>query len=108
MMTRIITLMLTLSAVLHANAQITIDQRIDTMQILIGEQTNLTISATIKHGQKIAFPSFKRSQYITPGLEVLENLESSFPEDKGRRKELSNEGTCPEGAYCSGRHSSCR
>ncbi len=76
MMTRIITLMLTLIAALHANAQITIDQRIDTMQILIGEQTNLTISATIKHGQKIAFPSFKRSQYITPGLEVLENLES--------------------------------
>ena len=53
-------------------SQVTIDQKIDTMQILIGEQTKLTLSVTLdeKH-HKVSFPKFERSQYITPGVEVI-------------------------------------
>lgn len=55
-------------------SQVAIDQKIDTMQILIGEQTKLTLSVTLdeKH-HKVSFPKFERSQYITPGVEVLES-----------------------------------
>lgn len=84
-MRRIITLILFLTALLHVNAQTIIDQRIDSMQILIGEQTNLTLSATVKRGQKVVFPTFKRCQYVTPGVEVLDNLVSDTTEvDDGK------------------------
>lgn len=65
-------------------SQVTVDQKIDTMQILIGEQTKLTLSATLdeKH-HKVSFPKFERSQYITPGVEVLEsgNIDTLGVED---------------------------
>lgn len=65
-------------------SQVTIDQKIDTMQILIGEQTKLTLSVTLdeKH-HKVSFPKFERSQYITPGVEVLEsgNIDTLEVED---------------------------
>ena len=65
-------------------SQVTIDQKIDTMQILIGEQTKLTLSVTLdeKH-HKMSFPKFERSQYITPGVEVLEcsNIDTLGVED---------------------------
>ncbi len=55
-----------------AFAQVTVEQKIDTMQILIGEQTRLTVSVSLKKGQKLLFPEYKYKQEITPGLEVLE------------------------------------
>ena len=65
-------------------SQVTIDQKIDTMQILIGEQTKLTLSVTLdeKH-HKGSFPKFERAQYITPGGEVREcsNIETVVGED---------------------------
>ena len=65
-------------------SQVTVDQKIDTMQILIGEQTKLTLSVTLdeKH-HKVSFPEFERSQYITPGVEVLEsgNIDTLGVED---------------------------
>jgi len=51
-----------------------VDTKIDSIQILIGEQTNLTLSVTAKDGARVKLPSFKPSQYITPGVEVLEDL----------------------------------
>lgn len=56
----------------NAFAQVTVEQRIDTMQILIGEQTKLTVSVSLKKGQQLLFPEYKYKQEITPGLEVLE------------------------------------
>lgn len=66
-----------------AQSQVTIDQKIDTMQILIGEQTNMTVSVTLRKGQSIKFPSFTKSQNITPGVEVLEcgNADSAMLDD---------------------------
>lgn len=65
-------------------SQVTVDQKIGTMQILIGEQTKLTLSVTLdeKH-HKVSFPKFERSQYITPGVEVLEsgNIDTLGVED---------------------------
>lgn len=57
-------------------AQVSVDTKIDSIQILIGEQTNLTLSVTAKDGSHVKLPSFKPSQYITPGVEVLENSET--------------------------------
>lgn len=71
-MRKLLLSMILLLAAVTATSQVTIDQKIDTMQILIGEQTNMTVSVTLRKGQSIKFPSFTKSQSITPGVEVLE------------------------------------
>lgn len=69
---------------LSANAQVVIDQRVDTMQILIGEQTKLTLSATVNEGQKVKFPEFAHSQNIVPGLEVLDSRQDTLETDNDK------------------------
>ncbi|MBR1462836.1 MAG: hypothetical protein IJ604_05585 [Prevotella sp.] len=59
------------------NAQVQVETKIDSIEILIGEQTNLTLSVAMKKGQSLQMPEFTPSQYITPGVEVL----SSNPAD---------------------------
>lgn len=44
------------------------------MEILIGEQADLTLSVTMKRGQLLEMPIFQPSQQIAPGLEVVEAL----------------------------------
>jgi hypothetical protein len=62
-----------------------VEQRIDSLQILIGQQTVLHLKASVKQGDKVELPSFKPQQQITPGVEVvehfsddIENMFSSF------------------------------
>ena len=50
----------------------TVEQRIDSLQMLIGEQTLLHLKATAPRGAKVVMPSFKPQQQITPGIEVVE------------------------------------
>lgn len=47
-------------------------QKIDSLQILIGQQTMLHLNVSAKSGQKIVMPSFKASQQLIPGVEVVE------------------------------------
>lgn len=49
-----------------------VEARIDSIQILVGEQTGYHLSATIKPGQRVMFPQWKPQQMITPGVEVVE------------------------------------
>jgi len=58
-------------AVASANAQ-EVEQRIDSLQMLIGQQTVLHLKATARSGAKVVMPSFKPQQEITPGVEVVE------------------------------------
>lgn len=88
---------------LSASAQVAIDQRVDTMQILIGEQTKLTLSATVAKGQRVKFPEFRKSQNITPGLEVLETLGQDTVEQGNGRLQISRSyvlTSFDENLYC--------
>ena len=53
-------------------AQVQVESSIDSIQILIGEQTHLSLNVSLKKGQSVQLPTFKPSEYITPGVEVLE------------------------------------
>lgn len=53
-------------------AQVTVENKIDSIAILIGEQAHITVDVTARKGQRITFQQYKHSQYITPGVEVLE------------------------------------
>lgn len=75
-MKRIICAILLVTCVLGVSAQVSVESKIDSIEILIGEQTGLTLSVTAKDGAKIVMPSFKPSEYITPGVEVLSDTDA--------------------------------
>ena len=54
-------------------AQVSVEARIDSLEIAIGQQTMVTVTATAKEGSQVQFPTFKPQQMITPGVEVLES-----------------------------------
>ncbi len=53
------------------NAQVSVEAKIDSTYIFIGQQVHVTVTATAKNGSDLAFPSFKRAQTLVPGVEVL-------------------------------------
>ena len=53
-------------------AQVKVDVSIDPQEILVGEQSRLTVSVTMKEGQTAQFPIYKYAEPLVPGVEVLE------------------------------------
>ena len=53
-------------------AQVNVEARIDSLEIVIGQQTNVTVTATAKEGAQVQFTNYKPQQMITPGVEVVE------------------------------------
>lgn len=51
--------------------QVQVSQTIDSVQILIGEQTNLHLYVNLPKSQHAQLPIFKPSQFLTTGIEVL-------------------------------------
>lgn len=64
-------------AVLTAAAQATVEATIDSIEILIGQQVEVSVRATAKEGSKVVFPDFKPQQMITPGVEVVSHKDSA-------------------------------
>ncbi len=64
-------LLMTLSAHM-VRGQVSVVQQLDSMEMLIGEQVHLTISATVPEGKKVIFPQLKAGGLLVPGIEVLE------------------------------------
>ena len=61
-------------------AQVQVETKIDSMEILIGEQTNLTLSVSMKKGRSLQMPEFAPSQFITPRVEVLSTNQADTAE----------------------------
>lgn len=66
-----LTVLLLLCCAVAMNAQVQVEQKIDSVQIFIGQQTGLHLTVNMKRGQKAVLPEFKRAQMITPGVEVV-------------------------------------
>lgn len=75
-MKRIICIISLITCVLCLQAQVFVESKIDSIEILIGEQTNVTLSVTAKKGANVKMPEYEPSQYITPGVEVLQNTDA--------------------------------
>ena len=79
----IISIILTAS-VLRVSAQVSVEATIDSIQIFVGQQAHVTLTATAKENAKVEFPQFKPMEYITPGVEVLDRQElEQQPQDNG-------------------------
>ena len=63
------------ASVLRMTAQVSVEAVIDSVQIFVGQQAHVTLTAHAKDEAKIEFPQFKPTQFITPGVEVLASQE---------------------------------
>ena len=52
-------------------AQVSVESEIDSIQIFVGQQSHLRLTAKVKPEQKVEFPQFQYTQMMTPGVEVL-------------------------------------
>lgn len=63
--------------VLHVSAQnVSVEAKIDSTSIFVGQQTGFHLGVTVKQGQKVQFPQFQPQEMIHPGIEVVETLPS--------------------------------
>ncbi len=69
-MKKIFNILLLLALALTVQANVT--ATIDSIQMVVGEQTRLHLSATVKEGQKVVFPQWKAQQQLTPGIEIVD------------------------------------
>lgn len=52
-------------------AQVTVEVKLDTAHILIGEQVQLQLRLNARSGAKVEFPFFQAQEVLTPGVEVV-------------------------------------
>ena len=83
-MKRICILIILVVSVLRITAQESVEVSIDSIQMFVGQQVHVTLTAHAKENAKVEFPVFKPTQYITPGVEVLASQEQAQQtEDNG-------------------------
>lgn len=64
-----------------ANAQVHVEQTIDSVGIFIGEQAHLSLRVTFPEGATVSWPKQAERQYIVPGVEIVE---TAGPDTIGR------------------------
>ena len=71
----------------------TVEQRMDSLQLLIGQQTILHPKATARKGARIVLPSFKPQDQIVPGVEVVEQSKGDTMQMGDDRIQVSRDYT---------------
>ena len=56
---------------LNAASQVTVEQNVDSVGILIGEQAHLQLTVTMPAGATVQWPALKERQLVVPGVEVV-------------------------------------
>lgn len=79
-MKKVIFIICILMSNLPLYSQVQVEAKIDTVEILIGQQVYMTVNVTMNKGQQAVFPIFTDSVYITPGVEVLEETAADTTE----------------------------
>ena len=92
-MKRLVLTSIILSLITVVSFAQSVTQEIDSIEIFIGGQAHLKVSVQAKKGQKVEMPVFKQNEYITPGVEVLDNGTESSVEKDNDYVEISREYT---------------
>ncbi len=54
-----------------AHGQVVVEQTVDSIGIVIGEQAHLRLDVTLPEGARLQWPKLAANQYVTPGVEVV-------------------------------------
>jgi len=83
-------LLLVLCHAMTGTAQVTVEARLDSNQIYIGEQTSILLEVSVDANQRVELPRFDSLQLITPGVEVLRTTKTDTNQlNEGQRMTLS-------------------
>lgn len=78
--------------VMNTNAQVTVTQKVDSLKILIGDQTQMHLSITAPEGSRIQWPRLKERQMLTPGVEIV-SLKTDTANARGGLKRVTRHFT---------------
>lgn len=67
----LLTCLLFLASPCRLHAQVSIEARIENMQIFIGQQTGITLDVSCDAGQNVALPAYQPGQMMANGVEVV-------------------------------------
>ncbi len=71
-------------------AQVTVEARIDSMQMLVGEQTGITIDVSCNAKSTVELPVLQKGQQLAPGVELVEMKAADTTKlDDGKRMQVS-------------------
>lgn len=73
---------------LTAIAQVTVSSRIDDLEMLVGQQTNITLTVTARDSAKVEMPVYKELEMMVPGVEVLETSDMQTTSKEGGMAEF--------------------
>lgn len=65
---------------LAAQAQVQVESAIDSISILVGQQTHLVLSVTAPKNARLQMPRYKAQQMLTPGVEVIDDHQADTSE----------------------------
>jgi len=83
-------LIFSFSHFLILSAQVTVEARIDSLQMLVGEQTGITIDVSCDAKPNVEFPIFQKGQQLAPGVELVEMTAADTTKiDDGKRMQVS-------------------
>ena len=83
-MRNLLTIILLAAVALPSAAGVTVEARIDSIEMFIGEQAHVTLTVTAGDRANVSLPAFGEQQPVTPGVEVLDNSEvEKLPLDGG-------------------------
>ena len=84
-MKKILSFIFLVITALPVAAQVSVEARIDSIEMFIGEQVHVTLTVTAGEQSNVAFPVFKPQQMVTPGVEVLHSTATEKePIDNGQ------------------------
>lgn len=72
---RIIVLFVAWCSVMALSAQVTVDAKIDSTRIFIGQQVGITVDVSADAGKKVEFAHYDSLQQMIPGIEVVNTSE---------------------------------
>lgn len=55
-------------------SQVTVDAKIDSLELLVGEQTGVTVDVSCDAGARLEWPALKSGSMVVPGVEVVDVL----------------------------------
>ena len=71
-MKRVLTIIYLITSALYLFAQASVEAKISPIEMMIGEQAQVTVSVQADENAKVEFPSFKPREMLVPGVEVLD------------------------------------
>ncbi len=73
-----------LAGIASLSAQVTVVSRIDSVEMFVGQQTDLTLTVTAAESAKVEMPQYKEMEMMVPDVEVLHTSDIiTTPKDDG-------------------------